>query len=251
MRSCGWVVVLMVLVVGCGAPKQPGPEVTDKDSGSSKETKPLSPEEQFDQLNLAYVQEQEKAADAGNAQSPALADQYAVKFLELASAHPGDRTAYASLNWVAMFAKDPALQNQAIDQMVANHVDSAGLSRLSMQLAQRPLSDKSEAQLTTMIEKSSNESVRASATMALASQLSSVPEDQQDEERIKALYQSVIDQYAALPRMVAAANQALAKFRFRIGQVAPEIEGEDLDGQAFKLSDYRGKVVVLDFWGDW
>lgn len=36
-----------------------------------------------------------------------------------------------------------------------------------------------------------------------------------------------------------------------IGQRAPEIEGEDIDGVAFKLSDYRGKVVVLDFWGDW
>jgi len=36
-----------------------------------------------------------------------------------------------------------------------------------------------------------------------------------------------------------------------VGQVAPEIEGEDLDGVPFKLSDYRGKVVVLDFWGNW
>lgn len=36
-----------------------------------------------------------------------------------------------------------------------------------------------------------------------------------------------------------------------IGQVAPEIEGPDIDGVKFKLSDYRGKVVVLDFWGDW
>jgi hypothetical protein len=37
----------------------------------------------------------------------------------------------------------------------------------------------------------------------------------------------------------------------RLGQPAPEIEGEDLDGQIFKLSDYRGKVVLLDFWGHW
>jgi hypothetical protein len=36
-----------------------------------------------------------------------------------------------------------------------------------------------------------------------------------------------------------------------VGQVAPEIEGEDIDGRRFKLSDYRGKVVVLDFWGNW
>jgi predicted Zn finger-like uncharacterized protein len=36
-----------------------------------------------------------------------------------------------------------------------------------------------------------------------------------------------------------------------IGQTAMEIDGEDIDGQRFKLSDYRGKVVVLDFWGHW
>ena len=36
-----------------------------------------------------------------------------------------------------------------------------------------------------------------------------------------------------------------------IGQVAPDITGGDVDGKAFKLSDYRGKIVVLDFWGDW
>jgi hypothetical protein len=39
--------------------------------------------------------------------------------------------------------------------------------------------------------------------------------------------------------------------KLSIGKVAPEIEGEDLDKKAFKLSDYRGKVVVLDFWGNW
>jgi predicted Zn finger-like uncharacterized protein len=38
---------------------------------------------------------------------------------------------------------------------------------------------------------------------------------------------------------------------FEVGAVAPEIVGEDLDGNHFKLSDYRGKVVVLDFWGHW
>ena len=36
-----------------------------------------------------------------------------------------------------------------------------------------------------------------------------------------------------------------------VGKKAPDIAGEDLDGKKFKLSDYRGKVVVLDFWGNW
>ena len=41
------------------------------------------------------------------------------------------------------------------------------------------------------------------------------------------------------------------KVGYEIGNLAPDIQGEDLDGVKFKLSDYRGKVVVLDFWGDW
>ena len=39
--------------------------------------------------------------------------------------------------------------------------------------------------------------------------------------------------------------------RLQVGMVAPDIVAEDLDGVEFKLSDYRGKVVVIDFWGSW
>lgn len=37
----------------------------------------------------------------------------------------------------------------------------------------------------------------------------------------------------------------------RVGKMAPNIVGEDLDGKPLKLEDYRGKVVVLCFWGTW
>jgi septal ring-binding cell division protein DamX len=36
-----------------------------------------------------------------------------------------------------------------------------------------------------------------------------------------------------------------------VGCKAPEITGPDVDGVTFNLSDYRGKVVFLDFWGHW
>jgi hypothetical protein len=39
--------------------------------------------------------------------------------------------------------------------------------------------------------------------------------------------------------------------RLQPGQPAPETVGADIDGRPFKLSDYRGKVVLLDFWGHW
>ena len=36
-----------------------------------------------------------------------------------------------------------------------------------------------------------------------------------------------------------------------VGAKAMNIVGTDLEGEEFKLSDYRGKIVFLDFWGDW
>ena len=36
-----------------------------------------------------------------------------------------------------------------------------------------------------------------------------------------------------------------------VGKVETDIEGEDQDGQRFKLSDYRGKVVLLYFWSEY
>jgi hypothetical protein len=36
-----------------------------------------------------------------------------------------------------------------------------------------------------------------------------------------------------------------------VGQEVPEIEGEDQDCKRFKLSDYRGKVVLLGFWSEY
>lgn len=36
-----------------------------------------------------------------------------------------------------------------------------------------------------------------------------------------------------------------------IGKRIPDLSGQDIDGEAFKLSDYRGKVVLLSYWGTW
>ncbi len=78
------------------------------------------------------------------------------------------------------------------------------------------------------------------------------------------LFNVVLDQYADCPTLertntwqVNATLGEVAKAELyelnhlTIGKVAPEIEGEDIDGKEFKLSDYRGKVVVLSFWAAW
>src|SRR5262249_34379518 len=44
-----------------------------------------------------------------------------------------------------------------------------------------------------------------------------------------------------------AANELTELAALRVGMVAPEIDGQDVEGRPMKLSEYRGKVVVLSF----
>jgi thiol-disulfide isomerase/thioredoxin len=39
--------------------------------------------------------------------------------------------------------------------------------------------------------------------------------------------------------------------KLAIGKASPAIEADDLDGVPFRLTQYRGKVVVLTFWATW
>jgi thiol-disulfide isomerase/thioredoxin len=73
-------------------------------------------------------------------------------------------------------------------------------------------------------------------------------------------FEAVVRDYADCPTLRAGSTGTVGEeargelFEIQhlgIGQVAPEIEGRDLDGAPLKLSDYRGKVVLLVFWAGW
>ena len=63
--------------------------------------------------------------------------------------------------------------------------------------------------------------------------------------------------FAALLLLLAAPMHALAgpndkpATGLEVGNVAPEITGKDVNAKAMKLSDFRNKIVVIDFFGDW
>ena len=48
-----------------------------------------------------------------------------------------------------------------------------------------------------------------------------------------------------------AADRLEVMVNLAVGRPAPEIDGTDMDGKPLRLSDYKGKVVVLVFWGTW
>jgi hypothetical protein len=73
-------------------------------------------------------------------------------------------------------------------------------------------------------------------------------------KEIEAVFEQAIEKYGdvKLPggNTVAegAKSELFAIRHLSVGKQAPDIEGSDQDGKRFKLSDYRGKVVLLDFW---
>ena len=76
-------------------------------------------------------------------------------------------------------------------------------------------------------------------------------------KEIEAVFEQTAEKYVdvKLPGGDTVAERARAAlFEIRhlsVGKEAPDIEGEDQVGQRFKLSDYRGKVVLLDFWSEY
>jgi hypothetical protein len=75
--------------------------------------------------------------------------------------------------------------------------------------------------------------------------------DQARLERGLALLRAVQERWPASEQAREAAGRLFRFTKLQIGMPCPDFESVDADGQAFKLSDYKGKVTVLDFWGFW
>jgi thiol-disulfide isomerase/thioredoxin len=75
-------------------------------------------------------------------------------------------------------------------------------------------------------------------------------------EEAEQLFESIVQNDGGVAfkggRLGDAAASALHEMRdLAVGKPAPEIVAMDLDGQAMKLSDFRGRVVVVNFWATW
>lgn len=131
-------------------------------------------------------------------------------------------------------------------------------------------SDSPEADkaLLAIKKKNPDPKVQAEATYSLGkrtlqrfSVYSRTPVPEAERAKVVALaegyYKEGLDKYASknIGPAKATIEKDLAALRnapnLQVGKVAPDITGEDIDGTAFKLSDYRGRVILLDFWGHW
>lgn len=63
--------------------------------------------------------------------------------------------------------------------------------------------------------------------------------------------QDVKDYKAYLVQLENAINAKKVSQKIKVGQIAPDIALSDPSGKIYKLSDLKGKVVLLDFWASW
>ena len=143
------------------------------------------------------------------------------------------------------------IASKAVPAIVANHIDNPKIGQLCKRLS-RSSSPAVKKLMQAVIESSTNVDAKGQATYALAKAM--IGRSGKGSKKAEVLLQSVIDDYNKVD------NGSLAKTATRdlfeiqhlsIGCEAPAITQEDIDGVEFSLVDYRGKVVVLDFWGDW
>jgi poly(3-hydroxybutyrate) depolymerase/thiol-disulfide isomerase/thioredoxin len=113
--------------------------------------------------------------------------------------------------------------------------------------------------LRAIIGVNRDRAVRCEATFALAALVQAAAEDRQAEaERLFEQFCAEFDgkrsyRFQGIEQMLnSLARDQLKELRFRtVGKAAPEIIGVDLDGRPMSLSQYRGRVVLLSFWGTW
>ena len=84
------------------------------------------------------------------------------------------------------------------------------------------------------------------AATAAATNLVTKLENGDDEEIIEEVAEEVIEEEIVEEIIEEPANIGTEK-----GQTAPNITGIDLAGESFSLYDFKGQVVMVDFWGDW
>ena len=70
-------------------------------------------------------------------------------------------------------------------------------------------------------------------------------------EKLQSQYGSLPWRYITFGEIAEAMLSPHPKESLQIGKIAPDIVGSNVVGRPMSLHEHRGKVVVLDFWGDW
>jgi RNA polymerase sigma factor (sigma-70 family) len=213
---------------------------------------------------------------------------YIGRFLEIAESAPNDPVAIDALIWIIRFGFDGPEFSRAIDRLAENHVQRAKVGQAALTLGHRvsPSAEKLlRAVIEKYPDRSIKGLAYGKLGRYLkhqAEQLRAIREDPESVKRWETMFLEEGADKEYFSRFINRDPDALMKeaeavlertlkefgdvnqrggslqrearadlFEIRnlcVGKPAPEIAGKDIDGKPLKLSDFKGKVVVVDFW---
>ena len=185
---------------------------------------------------------------------------FVARFEAAARDFAGKPEAIPFLKWITknampMQGAGRASAKAALHELVTTHRASDSLEELSWALGRMVYffgEEEGLAIAASLEQESPNAKVRTWAIFSRTSgALENDPVESDSYRRALAELRAALAE-VELPMLAQEVeNRVAVRAKFSLGMVAPDIDGVDLQGVAFKLSDYRGKVVLVDFWGDW
>jgi hypothetical protein len=181
------------------------------------------------------------------------AKEFYPKFRDLAvklGKNPAALGAWMMARSTAMMTRNTEGADAAFEAILKDFINSDAAANFAGRLVvpgdtQEQMTERTEAALGRIERESKNSEVLAAVLSRRAGLYS------KDATKVADINKQLVEKY---PGTMAGKRAKAAIFEAEnlvVGKTAPDFESEDVDGKKFKLSDYRGKVVVLEFWGFW
>lgn len=240
---------------------------------------PLARADEFDDLTREYREAQQKWFEAYRAAQkeqgedkpvdfkklpPRPEAEFFPKFKELAKSQAGKPAGAKALAWVAAMAGRDAEAKAdgrwAVEELTEHYAGEAAIADALLQVRYAAYGGDAERLVKLyekVLETNKDENARAEAKFNLAWTLSECMHDASKSEKEAAkkrsgeLFREMAREFPKHDRAKEAEGFIFELDNLQIGMKAPEISGEDADGKTIRLSDFKGKVVVIDFWGFW
>ncbi len=181
---------------------------------------------------------------------------FAKRFFEIANANRRSLTGFQALTYAIQLdaaSNKPEILAKALGLFAEDHGADKGMQEVLLVLAQIN-NPAIQVFYKNIISKSKHLKVRALATLGLSIHLATYGGSSKDQERLLESCQNEFKDVVAVGDTTIGTITKPMLFKLRylsVGKKAPDIEGKDADGKEFKLSQYRGKVVLIDFFADW
>jgi thiol-disulfide isomerase/thioredoxin len=191
---------------------------------------------------------------------------YSPKFLAVGEKESGTEEGLAALSYVLQM--DQAEAGKAASLLAKDYAGKPQMAQFVNILKDR--SDEGSIELLkAIVEKQTDKKVQAKACLALvgvcekaAARAKEIRDNEEARKKAEAAQgKEAVEKLLKNADRVAKDGKEYAKVyaeKFKdvvpdlgIGKPAPEVVSQDLNGKKVKLSELRGKVVVLDIWATW